>query len=56
MFEADKKGYIYMKFLPNISDSDLDSKFWEVKLDINNCSTYITTSTITNQNFLHKKC
>lgn len=45
-FEADKKGYIYVKFLPNISDSDLDSRFWEVRLDINNCGTYITTSTI----------
>lgn len=47
-FEADKNGYIYVKYFPNISDSDLDSKFWEVKLDINNCNTYISTSTITN--------
>lgn len=43
-FEADSKGYIYVKYFPNISDSDLDSKFWEVKLNIDDCNTYVSTN------------
>lgn len=43
-FEADSKGYIYVKYFPNINDSDLDSKFWEVKLNIDDCNTYVSTN------------
>ena len=42
-FEAEKEGYIYAKWFPNIQDADIESKAWEATLDISKCSTYKST-------------
>ena len=42
-FKAEHDGYIYAKWFPNISDSDIESKKWESTLDIENCNTYKST-------------
>ena len=40
-FEANKKGYIYCKWFPALSDdSSVDYRDWEITLDLNSCNTY----------------
>ena len=41
-FESGRNSYVYCKWYPAVSDSDLDSKSWEATLDINKCNTYIS--------------
>ena len=43
-FEADRDSLIYAKWVPNTSDSTIDSStYWEATLDIENCNTYYST-------------
>ena len=43
-FEADRDSYIYAKWVPNTSNSTIDSStYWEATLDIKNCNTYYST-------------
>ena len=42
-FESEHDGYIYAKWFPNVSDSDIESKEWEATLDLQNCNTYKST-------------
>ena len=42
-FKAPRDGIIFCKWCPDASDSDLDSKYWEAKLDIDSCNTYKIT-------------
>ena len=42
-FTADRSGYVYAKWFPKLSSqTDIDTKEWEVVLDIDNSSTYIS--------------
>ena len=43
-FTADRKGYVYIKWYPNLtSNTDIDDRGWEVTLDIENCNTYVSS-------------
>ena len=43
-FEADRDSFVYAKWVPNTSDSIIDSStYWETTLDIENCNTYNST-------------
>lgn len=42
-FESEHNGYIYAKWFPNVSDSDISSKAWEATLDIASCKQYKST-------------
>lgn len=42
-FEADRSGYIYAKWVPDTTDTNISNKAWEVTLDIKNCSNYLSS-------------
>ena len=43
-FESDRKGYVYMKWVPNVDSSIYEGDtHWEVTLDLAKCNTYQST-------------
>ena len=43
-FEAEKDGYVYMKWCPNIgNDVEVDGTEWEATIDFSKCSSYSVT-------------